>query len=144
MENEQNREPLRVKVEWPAGGGPVVPTTFDAAEFLEQTAGAADERLVVDYRNRLTFIADVPGGSSQEHWHHDFDEWWVVLSGTLTWHIWDPAGLYLPEHTRAGTVIYVPRYWRHRIETVGTDRSLRLAVASPEALHIIDGWAPNP
>src|SRR5205823_5124347 len=44
-------------------------------------------RLLQDERNNVTLIANPPGTGNRPHWHKDFDEWWVILSGRLQWEL---------------------------------------------------------
>src|SRR5207245_8161087 len=59
------------------------------------------------------------------------DEWWVVMAGELTWEL---TGGILVE-ARKDYMVWVPRGTVHHIKTVGTENSLRLAVAMPPATH---------
>ena len=45
------------------------------------------QRLIADERNLVTLIASAPGGGNRPHWHREFDEWWMVLAGTLEWEL---------------------------------------------------------
>ena len=45
------------------------------------------QRLIADERNLVTLIASPPGGGNRPHWHREFDEWWMVLAGTLEWEL---------------------------------------------------------
>ena len=89
--------------------------------------------LVADDLNRANLICHGPGMSNNAHWHPDFDEWWTILKGELTWEIGEDRPLY---HVGLGDIIFVPRGMRHHISCVGDESSLRLAVTTPEALHI--------
>src|SRR5262249_61078003 len=85
------------------------------------------KRIIADERQLVTLIASPPRGGNRPHWHRDFDEWWVVLAGTLEWEL------------TGGTVVrgvkddlvWVPRGTVHHIRNVGEDLSLRLAVGRP-------------
>jgi mannose-6-phosphate isomerase-like protein (cupin superfamily) len=88
-------------------------------------------RLIADERQLVTLIASPPGGGNRPHWHREFDEWWIVLAGLLEWEL--TGGVVL----RAGKddIVWVPRGTVHHIRNVGTELSLRLAVAMPPATH---------
>ncbi len=89
--------------------------------------------MVADDLTRANLICHGPGMSNNAHWHPDFDEWWTILKGELTWKIGDDRPLY---HVGLGDIIFVPKGMRHHISCVGDESSLRLAVTTPEALHI--------
>jgi mannose-6-phosphate isomerase-like protein (cupin superfamily) len=88
-------------------------------------------RIIADERNLVTLIASAPGGGNRPHWHREFDEWWVVLAGRLQWEL--TGGIVVDavkDH-----IVWVPRGTVHHIRNVGTELSLRLAVAMPPANH---------
>ena len=89
------------------------------------------KRIIADERQLVTLIASPPGGGNRPHWHRDFDEWWVVMAGRLTWELTGGAVL----HAAGGDIVWVPRGTVHHIRTEGAERSLRLAVAMPPATH---------
>ena len=102
------------------------------------------EQIIADDRNRGNLICHAPGMSNNAHWHPDFDEWWAILKGELTWDVGSKRPLI---HAREGDVVFVPKGMRHHISTVGTGISWRLAVTTPDALHIYtddDESAPPP
>ena len=88
-------------------------------------------RVIQDERQLVTLIANRPGGGNRPHWHADFDEWWVVLAGEFTWEL--TGGIIV--EARKDDIVWVPRGTVHHIKTVGTETSLRLAVAMPPATH---------
>jgi mannose-6-phosphate isomerase-like protein (cupin superfamily) len=88
-------------------------------------------RLIADERQLVTLIASPPGGGNRPHWHREFDEWWVVLAGTLQWEL--TGGVVV--RATATDLVWVPRGTVHHIVNVGSDLSLRLAVAMPPATH---------
>jgi mannose-6-phosphate isomerase-like protein (cupin superfamily) len=88
-------------------------------------------RIIRDERNLVTLIANAPGGGNRPHWHAEFDEWWVVMAGELQWEL---TGGVLVD-ARKDDIVWVPRGAVHHIRTVGTENSLRLAVAMPPAMH---------
>lgn len=89
-------------------------------------------RLIADERQLVTLIASEPGGGNRPHWHREFDEWWVVLAGTIEWEL---TGGVVFRAVR-DDVVWVPRGAVHHIRNVGPDLSLRLAVAMPPANHV--------
>jgi mannose-6-phosphate isomerase-like protein (cupin superfamily) len=122
--------------------GPTPPTVANAtwpnvlhtriAEVVGQMGPAPWARkLIADERQLVTLIASPPGAGNRPHWHREFDEWWVVFRGVLEWEL--TGGVVV----RAGAtdVVWVPRGTVHHIRNVGTDMSLRMAVAMPPAMH---------
>ena len=89
------------------------------------------QRLIADERNLVTLIASAPGGGNRPHWHREFDEWWMVLAGTLEWEL--TGNVVVRAHK--DELVWVPRGTVHHIRNVGDDLSLRLAVAMPPAWH---------
>lgn len=89
------------------------------------------QRLIADERNLVTLIASAPGGGNRPHWHREFDEWWMVLAGTLEWEL--TGGVVV--RAQKDDLVWVPRGTVHHIRNVGDDLSLRLAVAMPPAWH---------
>ena len=88
-------------------------------------------RIIADERQLVTLIASPPGGGNRPHWHREFDEWWVVLAGTLEWEL--TGGTVV--QGKKDDIVWVPRGTVHHIRNVGQDLSLRLAVAMPPAMH---------
>ncbi|MCH8235009.1 MAG: cupin domain-containing protein [Chloroflexi bacterium] len=87
--------------------------------------------LIRDERNNATLIANDPGTGNIPHWHKDFDEWWIVMRGTLQWEYTGGRVVRANE----GDVVWVPRGSVHHIQNVGDGLSLRLAVSMPPAEH---------
>src|SRR5215472_15895002 len=88
-------------------------------------------RIIADERNLVTLIASPPGGGNRPHWHREFDEWWVVLAGILTWELTADVMV----HAAKDDIVWVPRGTVHHIRNTGDELSLRLAVAMPPAWH---------
>jgi mannose-6-phosphate isomerase-like protein (cupin superfamily) len=88
-------------------------------------------RIIQDERQLVTLIANAPGGGNRPHWHADFDEWWVVMAGELRWEL--TGGVVVD--ARKDDIVWVPRGTVHHIRAVGSENSLRLAVAMPPATH---------
>ena len=122
--------------------GPIAPRIVNAASpnmlhtriadvVAEKGPPPWSARCFEDERNLVTLIANPPDTGNRPHWHKDFDEWWVILSGRLQWEL---TGGIVIEAGR-DELIWVPRGTVHRIRNVGDDLSLRLAVAMPPAVH---------
>jgi mannose-6-phosphate isomerase-like protein (cupin superfamily) len=89
------------------------------------------QRIIADERQLVTLIASPPGGGNRPHWHREFDEWWVVMAGRLQWEL--TGGVVV--QAAKDDIVWVPRGAVHHITNVGTELSLRLAVAMPPANH---------
>ena len=122
--------------------GPTAPETASADGLNTLQTRVADlaarmgpppwsRRVIQDERQLVTLIANGPGGGNRPHWHREFDEWWVVMAGELQWEL--TGGIVLD--ARKDDIVWVPRGTVHHIRTVGTESSLRLAVAMPPANH---------
>lgn len=97
-----------------------------------------------DDRNQAGLIAHGKGMTNNAHWHPDFNEWWVILQGDLTFEIGE--GRPVINATR-GDIVFVPEGMKHFISSVGDGTSLRLAVTNSENLHVYtadDDSAPPP
>lgn len=90
------------------------------------------ERIIQDERNMVSLIATAPGSGNRPHWHQDFDEWWVIMSGQLEWEL--TGGTIV--RAQKDDIVWVPRGTVHHIRAVGDELTLRLAVAMPPALHL--------
>ena len=134
-------------------GGPSIPAAPSQPPNMRHTSLVAlyessggppwKHVLVDDDRNKAHLICHPPGMSNRAHWHYDFDEWWLVMQGELTWEIGDRPAI----RARDGDIVYSPRGFRHSIQTVSPGPSLRLAVTPPDNPHIWtdeDGAAPPP
>ena len=97
------------------------------------------ELLIEDERNLGTLIASAPGQGNRAHWHSNFDEWWVVISGKLRWEL--TGGKII--HAVQGDVVWIPRGTVHHIVTEGDEMSLRFAVAMPPAVHVWQNECEN-
>jgi mannose-6-phosphate isomerase-like protein (cupin superfamily) len=89
------------------------------------------KRIIADERQLVTLIATPPGGGNRPHWHREFDEWWVVLAGSLEWEL--TGGTVV--RAAKDDIVWVPRGTVHHIRAVGSELTLRLAVAMPPAVH---------
>lgn len=123
--------------------GPIPPRVINASwpnvlhtqvsEIVKQRGPAPWAQLVIsDERNVVTLIATAPGSGNRPHWHRDFDEWWVVMGGELEWEL--TGGTVV--RAKKDDIVWVPRGTVHHIRAVGTEMTLRLAVAMPPAIHV--------
>jgi len=122
--------------------GPTPPSTANAMApnaLRTRVAGVVaqmgkppwSKRIIADERQLVTLIASPPAGGNRPHWHREFDEWWVVLAGQLQWEL---TGNIVVQAAK-DDIVWVPRGAVHHIVNVGTEMSLRLAVAMPPANH---------
>ena len=77
-------------------------------------------------------ICQMPGEGSTMHFHPDSDEWWVVMEGELMWYIESTGKI----KTKAGDIVFVEKGRKHRVECIGFQPAIRLAVSSPDVEHI--------
>lgn len=114
------------------------------ADLMAQCGEPPWKRILIDdERNKAHLICHSPGETNRAHWHYDFDEWWAVLKGELTWQMGKRAAI----TARGGDIVFSPRGFRHHITTVGSESSLRLAITPPDNPHVYedeDGSAPPP
>ena len=89
-------------------------------------------RVIEDERNLVTLIANPPGTGNRPHWHRNFDEYWVVMQGTLQWELTGGEVIVAEKDD----IVFVPRGSVHHIQNVGDGLSLRLAFALPPAEHV--------
>jgi quercetin dioxygenase-like cupin family protein len=118
-------------------------TTLDAV--IEQKGEPQWVSSVIkDSLNTANLIYSAPGTPHRAHWHPEFDEWWVILKGALTWDLGAKRPIYSVEQ---GDIIFVPRGLKHYILTQGDETSFRLAITDSEGLHVYqegDEDAPPP
>ena len=130
---------------FPAQDGPpnMLHTTLD--RMLEQFGPPPwATSILLDDRNSANLICHGPGMTNNAHWHPDFNEWWTILGGELTWNVGEGRLLI---HASEGDIVFVPEGMRHHISSVGDGISFRLAVTTPEQPHIYtddDDSAPPP
>ncbi len=89
-------------------------------------------RVIEDERNLVTLIANMPGTGNRPHWHREFDEYWVVMAGTLQWELTGGEVVVAEKDD----IVFVPRGSVHHIQNIGDGLSLRLAFALPPAEHV--------
>ena len=118
-------------------------TTLD--EMLERFGDPPwSTAILLDDRNSANLICHGPGMTNNAHWHPDFNEWWTILRGELTWQVGEDRPII---HAKEGDIVFVPEGMRHHISSVGDGVSFRLAVTTPEQPHIYtddDDAAPPP
>src|SRR5437773_12569597 len=110
---------------------PNVLHTRIAAVVAQMGPAPWSRRIIADERQLVTLIASPPGGGNRPHWHREFDEWWVVLAGTLQWELTGGTTV----RANKDDIVWAPRGTVHPIKNVRTDLSLRLAVDMPPAMN---------
>jgi len=84
-------------------------------------------------------ICQKPGETNRTHFHKKDDEWWVVLEGKIIWWI-DGKELL----AKQGDIVFVPRGKNHKIKTIGSKNSIRLAISPPDIPHYHPKIDPTP
>ena len=115
-------------------------------EYMMDTMGEPPwaTSILTDDRNSANLICHAPGMTNNAHWHPDFNEWWAILGGELTWEVGEGRPLI---HARDGDIVFVPEGMRHHISAIGDDTTFRLAITTPDQPHIYtddDDAAPPP
>jgi len=112
--------------------------------MLELSRHQRKHTVIAGPKNHMYLIREIPGTVSKPHWHFDFDEWWYVPQGRLSYEV----GMRRPRlEARPGDIVFVPRGFRHSITTLEGEDSLRMPVTTPEGVHIYedgDESAPPP
>ncbi len=130
------------------------------------TESSWSEEVLLDQRNRVNMIHQMPGEGNRPHWHPDMDEWWVVLKGEIEWRVGGEhstlrqaqdggdssngagadSGYKETFRAKRGDLVFVEAGRAHAIDTVGDESSIRLAVTSPDVVHhfLDDPEAPRP
>ena len=113
--------------------------------FLSELSKKARRHTIIDTdKNRMFIIRESPGTTSRPHWHHDFDEWWYIAQGKLSFAVGEES---TKIQAREGDIVFVPRGFRHSITTANGEDSLRLPVTTVEGAHVYmdgDDSAPPP
>lgn len=109
----------------PGWTGPHKPHT-KLAEVLAAHKGQANwSHLVVDDEHlNAQYIQMAPGASTRRRMHPDTREWWVIQSGQIRFTIDGQE----PFVAKKGYLVQVPYRTFYKMETVGTEPSLRFEV----------------
>ncbi|MEX0762203.1 MAG: cupin domain-containing protein [Dehalococcoidia bacterium] len=97
------------------------------------------EKLIRDGRNRAALICSPEGAPPDPHLHPDFNEWWVILGGEITYQV----GEYEPFVARDGDIVIAPCGQRHDIRPTAGGRVLRLVVGPEHSNHDLKGVPPS-
>lgn len=83
--------------------------------------------------NSATLIGQLPGEGNRLHYHHDWDEWWYIVEGEWEWLV---DGV--PKTIRAGELVFIERFRRHKITAKGEKMAIRLAVSRNDVDHVYE------
>jgi mannose-6-phosphate isomerase-like protein (cupin superfamily) len=89
-------------------------------------------RLIINEQTRGSLAYELPKPISAGDWHPFDDEWWLVLEGETEWVV---EGLGTMT-ARRNEFVCVPAGRLHKIHVVGDRPSLRLAVVTPNVVHL--------
>jgi CMP-N-acetylneuraminic acid synthetase/quercetin dioxygenase-like cupin family protein len=78
-----------------------------------------------------TLIAQMPGEGNRMHHHTDWDEWWYIVEGQWEWMI---EGI--PRVVKAGDVVFINRYRKHKITAIGDNIAIRMAISRADVDHV--------
>lgn len=109
-----------------------VPEKVNIDQLLSEIPADGGARRVVErLSNCATMISQMPGEGNRKHYHHDWDEWWLILEGEYRYEIEGQSTL-----ARKGDLISIKRGQWHQIKAVGDRRATRLAVSKREVDHV--------
>ena len=80
-----------------------------------------------------TLIAQMPGEGNRMHHHTDWDEWWYIVEGQWEWMI---EGV--PKVVKAGDVVFINRFRKHKITSVGDKIAIRMAISRADVDHVYE------
>jgi mannose-6-phosphate isomerase-like protein (cupin superfamily) len=95
--------------------------------------------VVKDGRNRVAAITSPEGSPSDPHLHHDFNEWWVVMEGEVTYQI----GQYEPFAAHFGDIVIAPCGYRHDVRPTRGRHCVRMVVGPEDSNHDLKGIEPS-
>ena len=101
------------------------PTRIRPSDIAERLGPPPwEQALLDDGRNWAVLSADPPGRRTESRSHESYNAWWVVVSGTLRWHVDGRPSF----DATAGDIVFCTAGVAHSMETVGDEPSLRIAV----------------
>jgi len=80
-----------------------------------------------------TLIAQMPGEGNRMHHHTDWDEWWYIVEGQWEWMIEGE-----PKLVKAGDVVFINRFRKHKITAVGDKIAMRVAISRADVDHVYE------
>jgi len=89
------------------------------------------KRIIYNETHSAVLICQKPGETNRTHFHKSNDEWWVILAGKIKWWIEGEEEIIAEQ----GDIVFAKRGKQHKIKTVGTKNSVRLAVSCPDIPH---------
>ena len=75
----------------------------------------------------------MPGEGNRMHHHTDWDEWWYIVEGQWEWMI---EGV--PKVVKAGDVVFINRFRKHKITSVGDKIAIRMAISRADVDHVYE------
>ena len=86
-------------------------------------------RVIDTENNSATLICQNRNEGNRKHYHHNWNEWWYIISGKWKVEIEDK------EFTVSkGDIVFIPKGKKHRITAIEDD-SIRLAVSRSDVIH---------
>ncbi len=80
-----------------------------------------------------TLIAQMPGEGNRMHHHTDWDEWWYIVEGQWEWMIEGE-----PKIVKAGDVVFINRFRKHKITAIGDKIAMRMAISRADVDHVYE------
>lgn len=109
-----------------------VPVKVNLDQILQDLPSDGGARRVVSRRsNCATVISQMPEEGNRLHYHHDCDEWWLILEGMYDYAI---DGQHMI--ARKGDIVSIERGLWHQIKAIGDSRATRLAVSKERVAHV--------
>ena len=95
--------------------------------------------LIRDGRNRAAAISSPEGAPSDPHLHEDFNEWWIILAGEVSYTI----GEYETFAAHFGDIVIAPAGYRHAPTPTKGDQCVRVVVGLQHSNHDLKGIPPS-
>lgn len=101
-------------------------------EILEELPSdvSSSKRIIDSASNSVTIIKQLPGEGNRKHFHPDWDEWWLILSGSWEWKIENSTKI-----VAKGDVVFIERGRAHQITAIGSEPAIRMAVSRSDVIH---------
>ena len=87
--------------------------------------------LINSKSNRSTLLAQLPGEGNRRHYHNAWDEWWLIVKGK-----WVFEYNQKKISAKKGDIIFLKRNTVHKINAIGDELSIRMAVSRDDVEHI--------
>jgi len=90
-------------------------------------------RVVDSDSNSATIICQNPGEGNREHYHPDWNEWWLILDGEWEWDIEGNKKV-----VKKGDFVFIQKGRKHKITAIGDKPAIRLAVSRADVAHVYE------